>query len=278
MVHEKRQALELGKATLNGQDVLATTMQSFASYGKYYDIIYADKEYEKECDFLEGIFKKYAGSLPKTTLDAGCGTGSHAVSLGKRGFNITGIDASETMIRIARAKAERNGVNIDFHVMDLRKLKLNKKFDACISMFTVVGYIVETEDVEKVFRNIRKHLNTHSLFIFDFWYGPAVLHIRPSPRMKNAKKDDVQVIRFAEPHLNTLLHLCEVKYSLIVTKKKKIIDELEETHTVRYFFPKEIQHILEEANFRLLRLCPFRNLNAEPTENDWNVVAIAQAV
>lgn len=257
---------------------LTTNMQNFSSYGKYYDVIYKDKEYEKECDFLEEIFKKYAGSQPKTALDAGCGTGSHALSLSKRGFKITGVDASETMIKVAKAKAERNGVHIDFHVMDLRKLQLDKKFDACISMFTVVGYIVENQDVERVFYNIRNHLNTYSLFIFDFWYGPAVLHIRPSSRMKNTEKDGVRVIRFAEPHLNTLLHLCEVKYSLIVTEKKKIRDKIEETHIVRYFFPKEIQHFLREADFKLLRLCPFLNLNKEPTEDDWNVVAIAQAI
>jgi len=250
----------------------------FSSYGRYYDIIYADKDYEKECDFLEEIFQKYSKFETRSILDGGCGTGGHAIPLAKRGYEVTGVDFSEEMIGVAREKASKNGSNIDFNLMDLRKLHLNKKFDACISMFTVVGYIVENEDVEKVFRNIRKHLKPHSLFLFDFWYGPAVLHIRPSSRIKIAKKDDMQVIRFAEPRLNTLLHLCEVKYSLIVTRKKKIIDEAEETHRVRYFFPKEIQHFLEETEFRLLGLCPFLNLEAEPTENDWDVMGIAQAV
>lgn len=250
----------------------------FNSYGKYYDIIYADKNYEKECDFLEKIFQRYSKSKVKTILDGGCGTGGHAIPLAKRGYEVTGIDLSEEMISIAKEKASRIGTNVNFSTMDLRKLHFNKKFDAFICMFTVVGYIVENEDVEKVFRNIRNHLKPHSLFLFDFWYGPTVLHIRPSPRIKIAKKDDMQVIRFAEPHLNTLLHLCEVKYSLIVTKKKKIIDEVEETHHVRYFFPKEIQHFLKATNFRLLGLCPFLNLKKELTENDWNVMGIAQAV
>jgi len=253
-------------------------VQIFSSYGKYYDIIYADKEYEKECDFLEEAFKKYARTLPRTILDAGCGTGSHAVSLTKRGFKVTGVDASETMIKIAEAKAKKNRADIDFHLMDLRNLQLNRKFDACIGMFTIVGYIIENEDVKKVLSNIRRHLNSHSLFLFDFWYGPAVLHIRPSPRMKIAEKDDVRITRFAEPDLNTQLHLCKVKYSLTVTEKKKVIDEIEETHIVRYFFAEEIEHFLEGANFRLLRLCQFLNLAAEPTEKDWNVAAIARAV
>jgi len=250
----------------------------FNSYGKYYDVIYADKDYEKECDFLEEIFQKYSKFKTRSLLDGGCGTGGHAIPLAKRGYEVTGIDLSEEMISIAKEKASGDGANINFIVMDLRKLHLNKKFDACISMFTVVGYIVENEDVEKTFRNIRKHLKPHSLFLFDFWYGPAVLHIRPSPRIKIAKKDNMQVIRFARPHLNNLHHLCKVNFSLIVTKKKKIVAEVEETHILRYFFPREIQHFLEETNFKLLRLCPFLNLNTEPTENDWDVMAIAQAV
>ena len=254
------------------------TTQDFLAYGEYYDILYADKDYERECDFLEDVFRRYSKSEIKTILDAGCGTGGHALFLAKRGYEVTGIDASEVMISIAKEKARRNKTNVDFHVMDLRELQLNKRFDACICMFAVMDYLIENRHIQKALSNIRKHLKDGSLFTFDFWYGPAVLSILPSERVKIMEKGGIRVIRFAEPHLDVLHHICKVNYYLIATKGNLIVDEVNEKHVVRFFFPEEIRHYLEEGGFKLLKLCSFLNLDVEPSENIWNAVAISQAI
>lgn len=250
----------------------------FRSYGKYYDVIYADKDYEKECDFLEEIFRKYSKFTPKTILDGGCGTGGHAIPLAKRGYEVTGVDSSEEMINIAEEKAGKSGVNIDFDVMDLCELRLNKKFDACICMFAVIDYLTNSKDLSKALLNVREHLKDNSLLVFDFWYGPSVLTVLPTPKMKTVEKEGVKVVRFAEPHLDTFHHACEVNYYFIVMKENLVVYEGKEKHVVRFYFPEEIKHYLGESGFQPLRLCPFLDLNAEPSEKTWNVTAIAQAV
>jgi len=250
----------------------------FSKYAEYYDIIYADKDYEKECDFLEEIFRKYSRFKPKVILDGGCGTGGHAIPLAKRGYEVTGIDLSEEMINIAKEKASKSGVNIDFNVMDLRELRLNKKFDACVLIFAVIDYLTDCKDLLKALANIREDLKSGSLLVFDFWYGPAVLTILPSPRIKIIEKEGAKVIRFAEPHLNTLHHICEVNYHFMVVKENLVVYEGKEKHTVRFYFPEEIKHYLEESGFQLLRFCPFLDLNTQPSEKTWNVTAIAQPV
>jgi 2-polyprenyl-3-methyl-5-hydroxy-6-metoxy-1,4-benzoquinol methylase len=60
------------------------------------------------------------------------------------------------MINIAKEKAKENGVNIDFRVMDLRELRLNKKFDVCILMFAVIDYITNTKDLLKALPILEK--------------------------------------------------------------------------------------------------------------------------
>jgi SAM-dependent methyltransferase len=162
--------------------------------------------------------------------------------------------------------------------MDLCNLWLNKKFDACICMFAVIDYITKTRDLLKALSNIREHLKDNALLIFDFWYGPAVLTILPSSRMKITEKEGIRVIRFAEPHLDTSHHICEVNYHFIIIKENQVIHEGKEKHTVRFYFPEEIKHYLEESGFQLLRFCPFLDLNNQPSEKTWNVTAIAQAV
>ena len=75
---------------------------SFKNYAKYYDFIYQDKNYNRECNFIEEIFK--TTKKPKKILEIGCGTGSYTKILLNRGYKVTAIDISGEMLKIAREK------------------------------------------------------------------------------------------------------------------------------------------------------------------------------
>jgi ubiquinone/menaquinone biosynthesis C-methylase UbiE len=67
---------------------------------------------------------------PHIALDVGCGTGTDAIYLASKGINVTAIDISEEAIRIARGKAEKAGVNVNFISGDFLKVEFdNKIFD-----------------------------------------------------------------------------------------------------------------------------------------------------
>lgn len=250
----------------------------FGKYAEYYDILYQDKDYEKECDFLEKIFSKYSEKPIESILEGGCGTGGHAIPLAKRGYRLVGFDASEVMIERAKEKSKSPNIDVDFQVMDLRDFQFDEKFDACICMFAVIDYITETEDVLKALRNIRRHLKEKSLFVFDFWNGLAVIRILPSVRVKIMDNGGIKVIRTVEPELDAFNHISKSHYKMMVIKNNKLIGEIEETHIIRFYFPQEIKHYLEEAGFELLKICPFMDLNGKVDENVWNIVAIAKVV
>jgi len=258
-------------------------MKPFGKYSEYYDLIYQDKDYEGECDFIEEAFRNFSSKPIKTILDAGCGTGGHSIPLVKRGYSVTGIDVSEVAVKIAKKKRKQSNsrstrlFEVNFYAMDIRLFQLNRTFDACICMFAVMNYLTGNEDIQSALRNIREHLEKDSLFIFDCWNGLAVLRILPSVTVKTVIGEDKKVIRIARPELDALRHLCRVNYHLIVTRDNAIVDEIEETHVVRFLFPQEIAHYLEDANFELLKICPFLNLEGKVDENVWNIAIIARA-
>jgi SAM-dependent methyltransferase len=250
-------------------------MTSFEKYAEYYDLLYSDKDYEGECDYLESIFKKYSKKPVKTLCDAGCGSGRYAIPLAKRGYQVTGVDLSADMIK--SANKTRKGNNPEYLVSDIRKLKLNKKFDAVISMFAVIGYITDNKDLKKTLQNIGEHLETGGLFVFDVWNGLAVIRHLPEQRIKEAENDKLKNIRFASPQLRASDHGCEVNYKVLITdKKSKTLDEINEKHIMRFYFPQELRYYLEEAGFDVLKVCPFKDLNGEINENTWNMSIIAQ--
>ena len=78
-----------------------------AVYAQQYDLLYKDKNYDAEVALLERLFQAHALE-GNSVLDLGCGTGQHAIRLAKRGFDVTGVDRSPEMLRIARVKAEQS--------------------------------------------------------------------------------------------------------------------------------------------------------------------------
>jgi ubiquinone/menaquinone biosynthesis C-methylase UbiE len=253
-------------------------MSVFESYADYYDVLYFDKDYDAECGFLESIFGKYSNKLIKTVLDLGCGTGGHALTLVERGYKITGVDMSSEMLEIGRRKAEKREIDIEFIQGDIRKIELNREFDAAISMFAVMSYKITNEDLISAFRTASRHLEKNGLFIFDAWFGPAVLSQKPSERFKVIEKGNERIIRLATPVLDVLNHTVDVKYKIIRFSAHRLVGEVDETHKVRFLFPQEIKLICDIVGFKVLELCPFKKLGKILTEKDWNATAIIRKV
>ncbi|MFC2046631.1 class I SAM-dependent DNA methyltransferase [Chloroflexota bacterium] len=125
-------------------------------YADQYDLLYADKDYEAECDLLVQVFQRYGNGPIRTILDLGCGTGNHAFPLAKRGYQVTGVDRSVDMLAQAERKANETPVvagyhHPAFHQGDVRKLDWGQQFDAVLVMFTVLGYQLTNDHVLSVF-------------------------------------------------------------------------------------------------------------------------------
>lgn len=252
-------------------------------YADHYDLLYRDKDYESECNMLEGVFKNYGSGPIESILDLGCGTGNHSLILALRGYHVTGVDKSPDMLEHARQKlgVTQSLVKTDrvtFIQGDVRKMKLERSFDAAIMMFAVLGYQLENADVLAAFSTIRDHLRPGGLLLLDAWYGPGVLIQRPQDRIRAIRDRGEQVLRTASSALDTRRHLCTVRYHMWRLVGDRLAMEVEEEHCVRFFFPRELEFFLEIAGFRLIRLGAFPNFEHEPDESTWNVLAVASAV
>lgn len=245
-------------------------------YAEAYDYLYQDKNYEKECDFIEKVFKKFTKRV-KTILDLGCGTGGHALILTQRGYQAVGVDRSKEMLDIAKRKAQEADLAIEFIEEDITNLKLRKKFDAVISMFAVMSYQTSNSALSGVCKVAREHLKGGGLFLFDCWHGPAVLVEKPDVRIKEVNLNEKEkIIRFTEPILNILNHTVETRFKVWKIKEGHLLEETNESHLMRFLFPQEVRYFLEVAGFQDVKFCPFLELEKVLAENDWNMAVIAK--
>jgi SAM-dependent methyltransferase len=91
-------------------------------------------------------------------LDLCCGPGRHAVALARRRIPVTGVDRTELYLSQAREAAEREGVQVELVLDDMRTFVREGAFDLAICMFNSLGYCDSYEEDLGVLRNMRRSL------------------------------------------------------------------------------------------------------------------------
>lgn len=230
---------------------------AFGLYSDYYDLLYQDKDYRGEAAFVRRLLLD-ANQTAKSLLEFGCGTGVHAELLAGFGFHVTGVERSETMLKQARERATRIAAS-DCHGSfcaspgDAQAFRSESSFDAVLSLFHVVSYQTEQSALEAFFENAARHLKVGGVFLFDVWYGPAVLTERPVVRVKRMANERLQVVRVAEPDLIINPNLVQVKYQIFARASgTENYEAFEETHCMRYFFAPEILLLAEKFGMSIL--------------------------
>ena len=243
-------------------------MSVFGSYSRYYNLMYRDKDYTGEVAYIESLIRKYQPRA-KTVLDLGCGTGRHDSLLCNKGYIVHGVDCSKEMLKIANKTA--SGKNLSYSLGDIRTIRLGKKFDTVVSLFHVMSYQISNDDLQKALTTAYGHLKAEGIFIFDCWYGPAVLNERPAERVKRLEDKDIEVIRLAKPVMCPNENIVDVNYHMTIRDKANgKVEELKETHRMRYLFKPEVAGLCERVGFKLLDVKEWMT-NKEPGLDTWSV-------
>lgn len=249
-------------------------MNNFKDYSKYYDLFYKDKNYKVEANFIINLIKKYK---PKshTILELGSGSGSHANFLCKKNYQVTGIEQSEEMVNYSLKK---NIPNFRPVVGNITNFKLNKKFDIAISMFHVISYLTNNNDLFNCFKLVNNHLNKDGLFIFDTWYSPAVYFQKPKITIKRINNKNYSITRISEPSIIYNNNIVNVNFEIIVNNHKtKLTSFINEAHPMRHFSYPEIELLANSTGFELIRSTELITDN-NPSENTWGVLFILKKI
>jgi len=136
----------------------------FENYAEKYDNEVFTQGTMGECDFLE---REFNFDKSMKILDIGCGTGRHSIELTKRGYNITGIDLSESQLARAREKAKAENLEINFLQGDARNLPFDSEYDGAIMLCEGGFSLMETDEMNfEILKSAAKSLKKGSKFIF----------------------------------------------------------------------------------------------------------------
>ncbi len=251
-------------------------MKNFLQYAQYYNILYKEKGYQGEVDYVDRLIRQYSKKHNKTLLDIGCGTGNHDFWFSKKGYKVVGIDKSSEMISIAKNQ-KLPKTRVQFYTADACSFVLKRKFDIAVSLFHVMSYLTTNEVAINSLRNVYKHLKKDGLFIFDFWYGPAVLTQGPSLIIKKLKEGESSIKRTAIPKINFNDNIVDIHYRIeIKNNRNNFKKAFTERHVMRYFFLPELYLMLEMTGFKVLNCLEWMSLEKDASESSWSGVIIAK--
>lgn len=242
----------------------------FNAYSRYYDLLYRDKDYAGEADYIGNLLTRH-GIPQGDLLEFGCGTGKHGRLLADKGYRVHGIERSAEMV----AQAGQTG-GFTCQQGDICAVHLGRTYVAVLSLFHVISYQTSNQSLSAVFASAAEHLEAGGLFVFDFWYSPAVYAQRPAVRVKRMADDQIEITRIAEPRLYPNENRVDVHYSIFARDLATgAMQTLNETHPMRHLSLPEIDLLAEMHSFQRIGAEEFLTGNP-PGEDTWGVCVTLQ--
>jgi SAM-dependent methyltransferase len=143
-------------------NVTRTTVSAYDDVALMYDRLWADWYLPAAMPALDLLFFSKL-SRGASVLDVCCGSGHVTKELVARGYDVTGLDSSGSLIELARRKLPA----VEFHAGDVRSFELNRCYDAVLSTFDSLNHLLTIEELEAAFGCIHRALKPGGLFVFD---------------------------------------------------------------------------------------------------------------
>ncbi len=236
-------------------------MSFYEALGRYYDSIFPLQQAT-----LVFLIQKLGKADQKQILDLACGTGTYALALAARGYNVTGLDLDETMIRLAREKkgqrrksACEEGGEVSFLQGDMLELSkyLQPGYDGAFCIGNSLVHMETLKEIEIAVKEIAAVLRAGAALIVQTVNYDRVLskNIKALPPLENRERG----VSFER-----LYNYDQENHRILFTGILKLSDGSSRTHTVPLYPLKqrELEGILARTGFGQREF--YGSFNGEP--------------
>ena len=236
----------------------------FATIAPFYDHLMRRIKYADWANYIERLFARHELE-PHTLLDLACGTGTLALEFAQRGYEVVGVDASAAMIKVAREKAKVKGLPVRFEAQLAQELELEGTFDAVISVFDSLNYLLDADALGRAFARVATHLVPQGAFVFDM-NAEAAFTKKLFDQDNLWDKSDNLHFKWRGTY-NKRTHICTVNLRFVLEEagRKQVIKQV---HRQRAYPVATVQRLLWEAGLELLEVYNAYTLDCLKADSD----------
>ncbi len=210
----------------------------------------ADFTAEAQVDFVVGLCALGPGSR---VLDLGCGAGRHTILLAERGLDVTGVDLSPRLLKLARERwGQRNPGRPGplFAPGDMRWPSVSGPFDAVVMLDVTLGVFDDDSDHLRTLAAVHQRLRPKGRLVLElfnpyFWaHNQVTRHFPAGTAAPDA--DVVRTYRF-DPLAGRLVDQVTL---FDATGRHRVPDQV-----LRVWTPPELVAMLGTAGFSAVQIC-----------------------
>lgn len=236
-------------------------MDSYQDFAYVYDEFMDATPYDEWCLRIDDLIKKYGVSKAvrnaedvlesekNLVVDLGCGTGTLTEKLYEKGYDMVGVDNSESMLSVAMEKKSVSGSDILYLLQDMRELELYSTVGTVVSVCDSVNYILEEEELLEVFKLVNNYLYPGGIFIFDFntdyKYGQVI-----GDTIIAENRDKCSFIW--ENYYDEESSINEYEVTIFVKENDDLFRKFTETHLQKGYTAEKIKELIEKAGMQLV--------------------------
>lgn len=234
------------------------------------------KSYGK--DFSTLIFPRLIASVRahritgRTMVDVACGTGTLALLMARRGWEVIGVDASQGMLAQAEEKIAGSSLHVELLRQDMRELALPRPVHLATSFFDSLNHLMTAADLGAAIRSVRKSVLPGGWFIFDTSTERCFTSLWT--RSETFEERDFTIVLDTSYDRAARSAVCHVM--LKVTRDGSEV-RLNETVRERYYTTEEVSGLLAGASFAV-RECEDFNFTSNPAVGKLKTWWVAEAV
>lgn len=222
----------------------------FAHVQDAYEALYTGKSYQHEIGLVDrlltGLLPEPADEgppPPRRVLEVGCGPGLRlAVMTQWQGRYLPeGLDKDPAMLALAKRRLP----DVPLHLGDIREFRVERKFDAVLSLFGVIGYMPDVPQMTAALRRMREHLEPHGVLLLEPWIAPDRI-MDGRVKADTASRPGLEVQRMNFTRVVGNKSLIDIHYLI---GDEHGVRHVQEMRTLTLFTDAEYRTALRDAGF-----------------------------
>ena len=222
-------------------------MEAYQSFARVYDLFMDNIDYGGWSRFVIKKLKQY-GLRNGLVADLGCGTGNMTELLAAAGYDMIGIDGSPDMLEEAQEKKTGSGQDILYLLQDMREFELYGTVGAVVSCCDSLNYLLDREELLRVFRLVNNYLDPGGLFLFDFSTEAKYRQIGEDTIADNREEGSFIWENYYDPEEK----INEYDLTFFLREESGLYRKFEETHYQRAYTLTDMRKLLEESGLEFL--------------------------
>ncbi|MFW9779707.1 MAG: class I SAM-dependent methyltransferase [Candidatus Heimdallarchaeota archaeon] len=159
---------------MNNQDRRSVWHEEEDFWETFGPVMFIPRQWELAPEQVDQILSLLDIQTPCQVLDLCCGPGRHSLELGRRGFQVTGIDRTKSYLDEAIKRAKEESLSIEFIQADMREFVKPNSFDLVLNLSTSFSYFRDPKEDEQVLKNVYTSLKPGGKFLMEMM-GKEVL-------------------------------------------------------------------------------------------------------